>query len=151
MLKQGYYSIMESLIRHGWWKACHLFGLTRLLLASLHFFVFALEVMSMIVWWLDSPFVFFLYLFAVDFICEIAIHDWANWTRYILYMMGLYIAAREKKVPELMIVCECMVVIKESHTHTTTFFPSRRFSRRPECCNFERLYSCEYFIVSFEF
>ena len=45
-------------------------------------------------WWLDSPFVLLLYLFALDFICEIAIHDWTNWTRYIVYMMGLYIAAR---------------------------------------------------------
>ena len=45
--------------------------------------VFALEVMSAIVWWLDSPFVLLLYLFALDFICEIAIPDWTYWIRYI--------------------------------------------------------------------
>ena len=56
--------------------------------------VFSLEVMSGIMWWLDSPFVLLLYIFALDFICEIAIPDWTNWTRYIVYMMGLYIAAR---------------------------------------------------------
>ena len=32
----------------------------------------------------------------------------------------IYIAARQKRGPELMIVCECMVVIKDLHPHLPT-------------------------------
>ena len=44
--------------------------------------------------WLTSLFIIFLSLFTLDFICELAIPDWTNWTQYIFFVMGLYIAAR---------------------------------------------------------